>query len=411
MQKTAGLKREAPAPEKAALPPIIREGEKARPARKPNPCEEMKTAVEGAVTGEDYLFRRRRRLQEKKRAHLEALWGEPVAAVIYHAHTCGAANGYKGSPDGVFLLGAGDERKPWLHPFLDKLGIDAVFLSDHDAHEPGQLARLGEAVDALHAAGSKTTFFTGTEISSADGHIIVLERGKKLSQAPPPGTGAVEIAEWAFDNGFDVLVAHPNPSKANPKRVVAAAFGFDIGVEREVVDEILSRAGKRGRFAYVACSNGTTLNDYRCDLLAPGDSDPALYSRRAAWIAEADGHIACEYPSNVTYFRRSRVLGEDGRVSALKVSDAVALQKEADFRAREAGGKVTERDRLFVTYASEKDFSLRDKLMFAKYFVSEYSRLAIIWMAEIVGGRRPSYAEPREPEKELARVMKYEKGE
>lgn len=416
MQKFSAKKRaagEGRLERKPDFPKIISDGIQARAEKGMAQAEEAASVMKGAVTGEDRLFKVRRSLQLKKRAELEKLWGEPAAAVIFHAHTCGASNGYKGSPDGVFSISMDPEKdgkKPWLPVFLSRLGYDAAFISDHDAHTRTQMRKMEGALAAANNAAGAPSLFMGTELSSADGHIVVLSRGKHLEDVPLPGTPAAEIAEWAFRNGHDVLIPHPNPSGMNPRRLVMSAFGLDIGLEREVVDAILSLADRLGRFAYIACANGTTLNDYRADLLRRRENgrEPELYARRAVWIAEADGHIACEYPSNVVYFRKRLVSGEDGKVSAEKLAEAIARQKEADYAAYLRHETVPERDRIFVSYASERDFRPKDKLLYASYFASEYSRLAMVWLTEIAKGRKLSGFEPRKPEKELSTVMRYE---
>ncbi|MDD5317703.1 MAG: hypothetical protein PHF51_03120 [Candidatus ainarchaeum sp.] len=399
--------------ETAGFPKILEEGLRARTGKMPASSEEAASRAKGMERGVYALFRTRKRLQEKKRAALEKLWGEPAAAVIFHAHTCGASNGYRGSPDGVLSISMDSEKdagRPWLPKFLKSIRCDAAFISDHDACGKEQMAKLGEAAARVSGMPGYPSLFAGTELSSADGHILVLPRGKPLENVPPPGTPSLEIAEWAFKNGHDVLIPHPNRPKMDPRRMAMAAFGIDISLERECVDAILALAEKFDRIVYVACANGTTLTDYRANLIRKKENgrEPEIFARRAAWIAEADGHIACEYPSNVVYFRKSLVAGADGKVSAEKIAEAVARQKKEEYEAYLRHETVPEKDRLFVSYASEKDFGARERLLYARYFVAEYSRLAIVWARELARGQKPSGFEARKPEKELSRVMRYE---
>jgi len=378
------------------------------------------------LSGEEYLYDRRLELQKAERAALEKLWGEPAVAVIYHSHNSGSTkHDYTGSPDGLFTLDTevpGGEYRPKLSTLLEAMGIDAIFVTDHDADK---FKGLDSALADLNAKERHISFFGGTEMTSDEGHFIVLETGRRLGESsvpiPPAKTPAVEVAEWAFREGYDIMIPHPNPSRNTlGSQVERKAFGIDIGIERETAKEILELARRYGRFVYIAYANGTTLADYKDHLLGkkrhwwqfrlnpPVDSRTVeLYRERAVWIAEADGHIKCEYPSNMVYFRRSAVVDEKtGKVSVAKISDVVARQKEAELEAWAEAKGVDVKDAALHPYSADGGFRMRDKFYLLPYFVREYARLIGVWVVAVATGKAKQYAAKpkRSPESQYRRL-------
>jgi len=231
------------------------------------------------------------------------------------------------------------------------------------------------------------------------------------------------MAEWAFNNGYDIMIPHPNPSRLNPKSVAESAFGVQIGIGKEAVESVLRLAEKHNRFAYIAYANGTTTADYRGRLLGnkehfwqfwrtpkPTPEVRDLYAKRAVWVAEADAHIHCEYPSNMVYFRRSQVVGKDGRVSAEKISRAVEKQHKLDYAAFGEGKAIPEEERIFVSYSADSSFNPLDRLTMVPYFVREYARLAAVWLVKIATGKAGQYAAKpkRSLDTEQQRAPRYE---
>ncbi len=362
-------------------------------------ASDYESSAVDAVAEEGHLHGRRVELQEKKRAELEALWGEPALAVIFHLHT-------SFSPDGIFSLGTGDTAGPRLALFLRKLGVAAIYVTDHDAHTREHMRKTLAAIREAEAVPGAPACFTGTELSSSKGHLIVMQRdAKRVGHAPPPGTDPLEIARWAFDNGFDVHIPHPHASAGGVAEMITSALKMPVSLGRKEVEEILGLADEMDRLVYIACKNGTTTNDYRRELVGRG-KEPELYARRAVWIAEADAHVAADFPSDWVYFRRSAIVGADGRVSAARIAEAVARQKEADLAAYGEGRGITDGDRLFASYASESDFTLVDKLYFARHFVLEYSRLISVWAAKVLRERKPYRTEAPEPKGEIAAMLR-----
>lgn len=376
------------------------------------------------LSGEERLYRRRLELQERKRKELEREWGEDVARIVIHYHCAGAANGYEGSPDGTRYLGLKKvEGKPSLLTLLIATGVDAIVLTDHDAFKPSQMRKLKEVVDEINSTPGMPTVIVGTELTSAAGHFIILERGKPLLNPPEWKNKAQAMAEWAFQNGYDIMIPHPNPSRFDPKRIAAYVFGIDIGIEKEVVESILRIADMYDKFVYIAYANGTTTTDYKANLLGSRDhwwqfwrpkrvdrATAELYARRAIWVAEGDVHIRAEAPSNCIYVRRSQVIDGSGRISAKKLSQLAEKQKRQEYIAFKEGKTIPEKDRLIVSYSADEDFNILDRAAMVPYFVREYLRLVAVWLVKVLTGKAGQYAEkPKRPIKlEYRRAQVYE---
>ena len=366
--------------------------------------------VFGFFSMEDHLFRKRIKLQEQKKAELEEAWGEGnVSAVIYHSHTSGSKEaGYDGSPDGIFSLDLARPKmgeSPRLRTLLKKMGVDAIYLTDHDVSD---FDEMNQAIDRLNSRKRGTRFFGGTEITSKEGHFIVMEgpSGKPVTGVPPAKTPAIEIAKWAFDNGYDIMIPHPNPSRTEAKRVAAWLFGLDISVEKETAEEILKLADKYDRLVYIAKSNGTTNENYQACLMS-GTREPwyafwrrkvlsketkDLYLKRAVWIDESDGHIQCEYPSGIVYFRKDKVTGSDGKISQEKIRDAVKEQKKIDVAAVKSWKNPADEESVMVSYNADKDFNVLNRVAEIPYFAFEYMRLLAVWTYAVVSGKAKQFA-------------------
>ena len=364
----------------------------------------------GFFSMEDHLFRKRIKLQEQKKAELEGAWGEGnVTAVIYHSHTSGSKEaGYDGSPDGIFSLDPARPKmgeSPRLKTLLTKMGVDAIYLTDHDVSD---FDEMNQAIDSLNSRKRGTRFFGGTEITSKEGHFIVMEgpSGKPVTGVPPAKTPAIEIAKWAFDNGYDIMIPHPNPSRTEAKRVAAWLFGLDISVEKETAEEILKLADKYNRLVYIAKSNGTTNEDYKKCLMS-GTREPwyafwkrrmvkqetkDLYLRRAVWIDESDGHIQCEYPSGIVYFRKDKITGTDGKISQEKLSEAVKAQKEIEIDSVKSWNAPEDKDCVMVSYNADKDFNVLDRAAEIPYYIWEYGRLLAVWTYAVFSGKAKQFA-------------------
>jgi len=392
------------------------------------------------VSGEEFLFDRRKRLQLKKRKELEKAWGEPVVGVVYHTHNSGCSEtGYSGSPDGVFSLNlkmdrkrVGRRMKPRLVTLLKSIGADGVFVTDHEACLPGQMKKLKKAVDRINEKEPGLTLMMGTELTSKGGHFVILEAGKPLlmegaeqgKETPKVQHPAQAMAEWAFQNGFDVMVPHPNPSRQNPRRIAENRLGVDISLEREIVENILRIADKYDKFVYIAYGNGTTLTNYRANLMGNRNhwwefwkqkrvskEVNKLYAKRAIWVAESDGHIACEYPSGMQYFRKSEVVSEGGKISSEKIHDAVAKERELEWQKFRKGQTVPLEEKRMLAYAADDDFNFYDKTRMVPYFLREYARLLRVWARQVLSGNAGQYAgaPKRNIDLEYRRMARYTK--
>lgn len=352
-----------------------------------------------ALDTDEKLFDARVGIQRRFKSELEKKWKEPVVSVIFHSHNSGAENGYKGSPDGVFKL---DTQIPRL---VRASGADAIFITDHDAFEPEQMKKLAEAIDAANKSQKSVALFSGTELTSArdeggvpnKGHFVIMQAGKPLEKVPEPNSDPLAMARWAFANDCIILVPHPNPSRWDVKRMFQP---LDISLEREQVEEILREARKHGKYIFIACRNGTSSADYRERLLGSRErrwqflrsekvpeETRKLYEERAIFIAESDGHIKCEFPSGMVFFRRKDVVGADGKVSSQKIYETLAKWKQEEKELREKGIEVTLENSRIATHFADDEFGSSEKLAKGVYFFKEYLRLAGAWMKQLFTGK------------------------
>jgi len=373
---------------------------------------------------EEHLFKKQLKLLDGRKKEVEEAWGEHAKVVLIHTHTSGSRkNGYPGSPDGIFSLDTerpAQEGNPRLSTLLNAMLVDAIFVTDHDAENFGG---LNKALTELNAKEKCLSFFGGTEVTSKEGHFIILEAGKPVRDVPPAKTPAREMAEWAFRNGYDIMIPHPDPSRTDPKSMAERAFGIDIGIEKEVVEDILRLADKHDRLVYIAKSNGTTEADYKARLLGsrnhrwqfwrPERADKKiadLYARRAVWVDEADGHIKREFSSKALLFRESEVAGPDGKVSAVKIHDAIKKQRKLEAEAKEEGGRLGDKDSLMVSFSADEGFNLLDKAAKIPYYLTEYARLITVWLGAVLTGEAKQYAEApkRTPQSQMQKMAQYE---
>ncbi len=385
-------------------------------AEKEREKEEAKTAEHKEVSRlsrivqklslEEYLFNRRMLLQDKKWEKLQKECGEEILRLEIHTHTCGSkTRDYVGSPDGIFTLErklAKGEEIPRYTTLMKLMEVDGAYVDNHDEE---QFDILNTMLADLNANEKNVSFFGGTEVTSLEGHFIVLERENPVTDVPPAKTPAVYIARWAFINGYDVLIPHPNPSRGDPKRLAESAFGVDIGIEKETVEEILKLADKYDKVIRVASSNGTTTADYKARLLGnrnhwwqfwrmkrvPKEIEE-LYAKRVFWVAESDGHIKCEYPAGMLYVKKSAVVGPDGKVSAVKLSEAIRKQKELEYAAWKEDRELKPSESVVFSYNADSNFGIRETLALGPYSIKEYSRLIYVWIVAVLTGRAKQYA-------------------
>ena len=354
---------------------------------------------------EEYLYEQRIAIHASLVKQLEMAWGKGnVVAVLYHSHTSGADNGYKGSPDGIFSL---DEELPRLLEAIRK-GIGAhhlaIFITDHEVHEDGQLSLLAEVVERNNQKYPTLTFMTGSEQTSTEGHEITLESENghvselKESNVVTPRHSSIEIAEWAFKNGHSLLIPHPNPKLMDPKRFLQQP---DIGIEEEYVRKILELSKKYDRIVLIARSNGTTSTNYEEWLLGsrkhfweiwktkPISKEAAmLYNERAMFIDESDGHIKCEYPTGIVYFRKDEVM-RGGKVSPKLITGMIQAEKKRELEWRKRSQKVTLEEMHVVSFNPDTELGTWGRLAKGVYLLEDRFRLVGAWLKHLVTLRKP----------------------